>query len=141
MLKFQKVLLAGALAFTGIVGTSIIDTPKVEAAAAPVKAQQTSSRLVDGLTYPSSKINGAGQYGRITLQCGSIYPGWQKLVLKKVKEGWFDEEIATLELSSTDHADNLHRVSNNVWLEKGSLYYIEVIGEYNATGSLSNYNY
>ncbi|MEI5913557.1 hypothetical protein [Bacillus albus] len=80
-------LLAGALAFTGIVGTSIIDAPKVEAASASITAQQTSSRLVDGLTYPSSKINGAGQYGRITLQCGTIYPGWQKLVLNgKLKE-------------------------------------------------------
>ncbi|HDR4457156.1 MULTISPECIES: hypothetical protein [Bacillus] len=141
MLKFQKVLLAGALAFTGIVGTSIIDTPKVEAASASVTAQQTTSRLVDGAGNPSSKINGAGQYGRITLQCGTIYPGWQKLVLKKVKGGWFDEEIATLELSGADHANDLHRVSNNVWLEKGELYYIEVIGLYNATGSLSNYNY
>ncbi|RFB42593.1 hypothetical protein [Bacillus sp. dmp10] len=141
MLKFQKVLLAGALAFTGIVGTSIIDTPKIEAASASITAQQTSSRLVDGLTYPSSKINGAGQYGRITLQCGTIYPGWQKLVLKKAKDGWFDEEIATLELSETDHTQGLHRVSNNVWLEKGALYYIEVKGTYDATGSLSNYNY
>ncbi|HDR6958213.1 TPA: hypothetical protein QCV97_006024 [Bacillus cereus] len=141
MLKFQKVLLAGALAFTGIVGTSIIDTPKVEAASASVTAQQTTSRLVDGLTHPSSKINGAGQYGRITLQCGTIYPGWQKLVLKKVKDGWFDEEITTLELSGADHAAGQHRKTNNVWLEKGALYYIEVIGEYNATGSLTNYNY
>lgn len=139
MLKFQKLLLAGALAFTGIVGTSIIDTPKVEAAS--ITAQQTTSHLVDGAGNPSSKINGAGQYGRITLQCGSIYPGWKKLVLKKVKGGWFDEEIATLELSGADHANDLHRVSNNVWLEKGALYYIEVIGQYNATGSLTNYNY
>ncbi|MGN4741404.1 hypothetical protein [Bacillus cereus group sp. MYBK227-1] len=139
MLKFQKVFLAGALAFTGIVGTSIIDTPKVEAAS--ITAQQTTSHLVDSAGNPSSKINGAGQYGRITLQCGTIYPGWQKLVLKKVKGGWFDEEIATLELSGADHANDLHRVSNNVWLEKGELYYIEVTGEYNATGSLTNYNY
>ncbi|HDR7001276.1 TPA: hypothetical protein QCW13_004399 [Bacillus cereus] len=122
-------------------GTSIIDTPKVEAASASVKAQQTSSHLVDGVGRPSSKINGAGQYGRITLQCGTIYPADLKLVLMKVREGWFDEEIATLELSETDHGQDLHRVSNNVWLEKGSLYYIEVSGKYNATGSLTNYNY
>ncbi|KIZ27408.1 hypothetical protein SK30_26095 [Bacillus cereus] len=75
--------LIDALAFTGIVGTSIIDMPKVEATSASVTAQQTSSRLVDGLTYPSSKINGAGQYGRITLQCDSIYLEWKNLTFKR----------------------------------------------------------
>ncbi|KXY55656.1 MULTISPECIES: hypothetical protein [Bacillus] len=39
--------LIDALAFTGIVGTSIIDMPKVEATSASVTAQQPSSRLIE----------------------------------------------------------------------------------------------
>ncbi|WP_176526241.1 hypothetical protein [Bacillus cereus] len=39
--------LIDALAFTGIVGTSIIDMPKVKATSASVTAQQPSSRLIE----------------------------------------------------------------------------------------------
>ncbi|PGK38516.1 hypothetical protein CN907_14465 [Bacillus anthracis] len=139
-MKFQKVFLASALVFTSIIGTSVIDTPKVEASS--ITAQGTSAHAIKGVGDRSSNINGAGQYGRVTLVLNDPRGG-AFVTVKKVVSWGSDKEVATYKITNDDILNYNTVVTGNVWLEKGELYYIEVSvrNDASASASFTNYNY
>lgn len=151
MSKINKVVLAGTLALTGIVGFSpnVSATSKVEATtsnveAASISPQQTSAHAKNGYSATSSKINGAGQYGRINLQIESVdhLTATTARVMKVVAWG-ADQEVASVQISYVDYDNGIYNKSTDVWLEKGALYYIDLSVENNGSSSagLSNYTW
>ncbi|RAT95955.1 hypothetical protein [Brevibacillus sp. Leaf182] len=158
MSKINKVVLAGTLALTGIVGFSpnVSATSKVEATTSKVEAttsnveaasispQQTSAHAKNGYSATSSKINGAGQYGRINLQIESVdhLTATTARVMKVVAWG-ADQEVASVQISYVDYDNGIYNKSTDVWLEKGALYYIDLSVENNGSSSagLSNYTW
>lgn len=138
MLKIGKYVLAGALAFTGLAGTSFINTPSAQAAEDP----PASIYLETGaLEQKSDEVIGKGQYGRFIMEVGR----WQVTGAnaKVMKKGaWYDEEVATLRRTTDDWYKGNYGDTTNVWLDKGAKYYIKFsVFDLNASGSARLYNY
>lgn len=147
MSKISKVVLASTLALTGIVGLFPVNISKAnvadsQAEVASITPQQTYADAKKGQSAKSSNINGAGQYGRINLTIENNVTSATARVMKVVSWG-FDQEIASVSINYEDSYNGIRSATKDVWLESGTLYYIElnVSQDQNASAGLSNYTW
>lgn len=138
MLKVGKLVLAGALAFTGLAGASFINTPSAQAAEDP----PASVYLEKGdIGVNSNRIIGKGQYGRFIMEVGKDKVTDATATVYK-ETGWFDEKVATLNISTDDCYRGKYGDTTNVYLDKGAEYYVKFsVLDLTASGSARLYNY